>query len=326
MDEITEILSLFDMARVRTVTRSGERARMDLSLPDGGPPLALSFAGCTELTLAVPGGGAPIEDPAALTALRLQLLHAQIAPAAGIVVFAWAPGAPVRGGHLRVRASAAEVVDETGTKVARRDLVARFDVARRARAASFSATEYRKVFDRVLMRDVRPRLPGFHADRRSLLRAREGLVDIFETELGRWASPESLEITIKLHVLAGEVAPGAQADEVWGQATPAMALNLEPPYVLSGPIDEAELAARLVDDVERFVLPFFDRVHGPDDVVALLADEDRRRGDHLNAFALAELLARLGRLDEARAYYRVSPGVPDAIRRCAARHGISLDD
>ena len=63
-----------------------------------------------------------------------------------------------------------------------------------------------------------------------------------------------------------------------------------------------------------------------DDVLAFLAEEDTPLGRPEHAYAAANILARAGRLDEARTQFQRSLSAGDAasIRRAAAVYGIEI--
>ncbi|MFT3773438.1 MAG: DUF4304 domain-containing protein [Minicystis sp.] len=329
MDELHQILSLLRFGHLRAVTRQGATARLTVAPPDGGAPIVVVLEGCADLTLhPSEEGAAAIADPAELGALDLEITNVQIVPEPVVLVIAWRRGAPVRGGRLRVRAAGVRLEDASGAPLSRQTLVDRASAATRARMQRFSAADYRRALDAVLKKDVRPTLnsAGFTPDKRTFIRARDGLVDMITFEIGRFASAESMSFTVRLDVLVG-TAGGARPTQttVLGNARPALHRELEPPYVLAGTVDTAALAGRLEDDVKRIALPFFDRFRSPDDVVNALVDEDRRNGGHRNAYTVAEILARLGRLAEARPHFLRAEGDRDAIRRVAASYGITLD-
>ncbi|XXT18749.1 DUF4304 domain-containing protein [Sorangium sp. So ce429] len=330
MSRLDDILTLLRLGTLREARREDGRARLTVAIP-GGQVVTLVLDGCTDLHLDPSAGPLDrVSDPAALTALELQLLDRSMEPSG--CTFVWARtqrrGAPVRGGRLVVRAANVALLDEGGAPTGYEAFVARVAAATTARTQSFSVADYRKAFDGALRREVRPFLAtaGFSAERRTFLRARPGLIDVISFEQGRWASAESTSFTMRIRPFVGELQPGDKLDEktVLVRTASALTRTFEPDYILAGRVDEEALAAGLRDDLALVVLPFFDTLRNTDEVIAFLDAEDRRRGDHFHAFMAANILVRLGRLEEAHAHFLVSEGDRDAIRRFAASFGITL--
>jgi hypothetical protein len=84
----------------------------------------------------------------------------------------------------------------------------------------------------------------------------------------------------------------------------------------------AELRRRVCDDV----LPFLARCDGIDATVAVLEEENARRGKPLFSAGLALALAKLGRKEQSRKHFEQSPGDRSAIRQLAAHYEIVLDE
>jgi hypothetical protein len=330
VSRLGDILTLLRLGTVRGARRENDRARLTVADPDG-QVVNLVLDGCTDLHLEPSAGPLDtVSDPAALTALELKLLDPSMDPDGR--TFVWARtqqrGAPVRGGRLVVRAANVTLLDEGGAPLGYEALVARVAAATTARTQSFTVADYRKAFDGALRREARPFLTaaGFSAAKRTFLRARPGLVDEISFEQGRWANAESTLYAMRFRLFVGEIQPGDKLDEktVLVRTASALSRNFEPDYLLAGRVDEDALAAEIRDDVALSVLPFLDNLRNVEEVVAFLEAEDRRRGDHGHAFVTGNILARLGRLEEARDHFLVAGGDRDAIRRWASSFGITL--
>lgn len=316
MDTLHETFALLRFARIRGFARNGD-ARIEVSLPDG-TQLTIVLDGCTELALHAAGEDAAIiDDPAALSALDLQFTGLEVVPEPVTWVFAWKRGSTVLGGRLRVRAAGLRLEDGSGAAVPREELKRRAGAETVRRIQSFKTGDYVRVLDAVLKKDIRPLLAraGFTAARRTFTRPRNDLVDTISIETGRFSTAESLQFNVQLDVQVGGP----------GDARSAVRRTLEPPWVLAGEIDERLLADRLEDAMNLIVLPFLDRFQSADDAINALVEMDRRNQQHRHSYVIGEILARLGRFDEARRHFLEAEGDRAAIRRAAAAYGITLE-
>jgi hypothetical protein len=188
--------------------------------------------------------------------------------------------------------------------------------------------EYRKVLDAIVRHEVRPLLTGlgFTADKRTFLRARGPLVDFVELVLRAFNTPDVLRFSLRVDLLVGDVASLGELKEgpVRSQTFPAWSHVFEPPYSVARGIEPVAVANRVVDDLTRVALPRLERFRSLDDVIAFLDDEDRRAGRADRAETAAMLLARAGRLVEAREHFLRATGDADVIRQAAAHFGITL--
>jgi len=88
LSETWGVFSLCQLARVQRIERRGDAAHFELVLADGETRCVLDFDGVTRVDLLPADGGPVIEDPAALTALELQLLHNVLLPEPHVLAFA----------------------------------------------------------------------------------------------------------------------------------------------------------------------------------------------------------------------------------------------
>lgn len=323
---LRDLFGLLALWYVRGVSRAGGTARIGVAPPDGGAPLCMVLGGCSVLSLAPDGGGPVIDEPAALQALELRIAHPVSLPDSHVAVVVGRRGSPLRGGELRVRASEVHVEDASGTRIGRDALIQLVSDEARARRALRGA-DYKRAFERALRGEARARLlaAGFVANKLRFVRARGQLVDVFRVEGSRWNNAEEANFSVQLEVLLAELNARPKPATLYDRAHPALGKVLAPPHLLAGAVDEVALAGRLLDDVELHALPYYDRFHSPDDVFAELLEEDRRQGASGRTGIVAELLARLGRKDEARRYF-LAVADREHARRMAAHFGISLDE
>jgi hypothetical protein len=117
---------------------------------------------------------------------------------------------------------------------------------------------------------------------------------------------------------------GQSAGYLWGDAN----FWFELPASLPNEGFSAELRRR----VEGYVLPFLARCTSFDSTVAVLDEENEGRGRGDFSFFLAEAMAKSGRTEQSRKYFRkclelaYNPEQASTIRQIAQRLGIELDE
>jgi hypothetical protein len=85
-----------------------------------------------------------------------------------------------------------------------------------------------------------------------------------------------------------------------------------------------ELAAELRAHLTGHVLPFLQRCSSLDALLGVLDGENKRLGENFFSIALALALARMGRTEQSRKYFKESLGDPEDIRQMALHHGITI--
>lgn len=96
-------------------------------------------------------------------------------------------------------------------------------------------------------------------------------------------------------------------------------------YELSPELPSQQIASELRHHLQNYVLPFFQKCDSVDGVINALHDENKKLGRNFFSAALAVALARLGRKQESKAFFRESIGDPEIIRLAAQAHGVDLD-
>jgi hypothetical protein len=97
-------------------------------------------------------------------------------------------------------------------------------------------------------------------------------------------------------------------------------------FELPPDLPDEGLSSELRRCIEDSVLPFFARCNGLEATIATVASAFERSDGVKYPITSAIALAKRGRKEESREYFRRSPGDPDMIRKMAALYGISLDD
>jgi 2-phosphoglycerate kinase len=77
-------------------------------------------------------------------------------------------------------------------------------------------------------------------------------------------------------------------------------------------------------DIIQHLFPFYQKMKSLEDVLAFLLKENERMGRNEYSFRIAMMLAKAGKKEESKKYFRESIGMKDAIERTAASFGIDL--
>ncbi|RKH44262.1 DUF4304 domain-containing protein [Corallococcus sp. AB050B] len=345
--DVHSVLALLRFGELRGLHSLGEDRVLCVLHPEvaahvlrGSKSLSVVLQRCQRLVFAPwAPESPPIEDLERLAALRLQLLGMGLGPGTPPSTFVRVQdrkAAPLlQGGRLFLEAAGCRLEDEAGGAVS-------LDVLRHAAAEATAETlrtqsvgGYKKAMEAVLDREVEPLLvsQGFQVHGRTYTKAEPALGKLLKIEVSRWSTAHSLSFALQLGLFVGELAGEKKLTEkvLVTKAFGAYVVNVgalwgdpQAQYVLSGAVDPLELGERLRSDLLQRVLPFFERFHTADDVIAFLEAENQRIGTRDRSLAIAMVLARLGRKEESRAYFAQSEGDAEAIRRVARSYGIEL--
>ncbi|HVE86160.1 MAG TPA: DUF4304 domain-containing protein, partial [Myxococcales bacterium] len=306
--------------------------------------VAVTLVECSRLSLEpFEAPGTAVEDRARLAAMRLKLVSAVVPEGAPPGLHALVTDAKkepdLHGGLLRAEASGCRLADEGGAPVAR-DALARAAgewVQETLRTRSLAG--HHKLLDAVLKQDVAPLLAahGFQGRGRTFFRVDGELTQLLEVELGRFSTALSLSFWLNVEVFLGALRGEkkltrelllTRAYSAWLGRMGALWGNENEAYTLSGEADAAAAGARIQGDLVRHVLPFLDRLRGPDDLVVFLEEQFRKTGDQRYPFAIANVLARTGRKEESKPYFLqvlgTDPAANDALRRTARALGVEI--
>lgn len=152
----------------------------------------------------------------------------------------------------------------------------------------------------------------------------------------RWNAPgqNRFELMISLYVATGEAGefswpgpPGrpqrfsivteVNVGRLWGDDAYLYSASAEPP--------DPELSRLLLTHFDQYIAPFLNACRTLDGILRTLSSLREPAGLNPYALSVAVVLARLGRLDESREYFRQVPGDRILVRQMAATHGVHLE-
>ncbi|MBN2444771.1 MAG: hypothetical protein JXJ04_25670 [Spirochaetales bacterium] len=90
--------------------------------------------------------------------------------------------------------------------------------------------------------------------------------------------------------------------------------------------DVNALNRKINEDFETFMFPFYNKFTHLNDVIQYLIEENKRLNMCINSFRLAVIMAKLGRKEESKKFFKESIRVKEAIAQAARYHGIDLND
>lgn len=282
---------------------------------------------------------APVDDVEALSKMHLEILGVSI-PQEGmpcVMVRVNRPASSVHGGSLRFEAFAFTMRNERGEEVSL-DMLAEAAGVGAAQALGGSAMgDHQAKLKRVLDTDVAPLLlaHGFRRTGKLFLRTRGALLDWVELEKFRFNTALSLAFWFQISVFAGDGSlaeePRLDRNQVLLRAFPAYSSrmgalwgNEQEMYTITEGTSARELGERVQDDFLRWILPFFQVLATPAELILFLKGENELSASKKYSFHIANVLARLGEREEARPYFLESVGDTEAIRRVARSLGVEL--
>lgn len=192
-----------------------------------------------------------------------------------------------------------------------------------------------QVLANLIEQDVEPLLvsQGFSARGQTFTRRLSLLTEYLDIEKLRWNTKHSVTFWFNVRLLVGALPAGMQAtkNNLLHHTFPAYAVHMGAlwgnegdMYTILDPATAPSLSLRVRGDLGNHILPFFGQFGDHNDVIAFLVAENLKTCTRAHSFALANVLARLGRLEESERYFRESTGDPDAVRRMARSFGIEL--
>jgi hypothetical protein len=102
-------------------------------------------------------------------------------------------------------------------------------------------------------------------------------------------------------------------------------------YQITGTTDPKQLTQKMLDDVNRHLLPFLDRFRELDEAARFLAAQGSETGSSDYAYVLALMYAKSGQKPESQRFFTQSlqragtPEIAAAIRQTARFYGVDLD-
>ena len=192
-----------------------------------------------------------------------------------------------------------------------------------------------KAIDTLMKSEIAPLLAdaGFSAQGRDFYRRDGELIQHIQLERFRFNNPLFHSFWFNLVLYFGDlqreekITPKLLAQKaypIWVARMAELFGGRNEMYTAATVEELPNLFQRIQDDLVRHALPFFGGLREVDEVLAFLTGENRRRGDTRHSFAIANVLARRGQLEESKPYFRESLGDPDAISRMARALGVEL--
>jgi hypothetical protein len=239
------------------------------------------------------------------------------------------------GGRVRLSGSLAGIETDAGIRVAP-EVLRRAAVERvREQLATHTARDLEQRLRAILADSLDPLMAsaGFRGTASFCHRVGCPVTHFVELIHSRFNTAVEIGFNFNLGACLGDLSAGRItkqrliADGFPAIIRPIGALWGEPgaAYALRPDTNPDDVAQRIVNDFATQALPWLHTLDTVDALVAFLDHEDAARGGHANALFAGMLLARSGRTGQARVYFRMAEGPPEAIARMAESVGIRLD-
>jgi len=327
MDPVLETLALLRSGVLVGLETAGADVRLEVELPEvaerlapGSRRIGLTLLGCTRLSLEpFEAPAVPIDDRERLAAMRLRLLGAFFpagsAPGIHALVTGTRQEPEVHGGLLRVEAGEIRLSDQHGVPLAPDRLARAVAAWTQQTLRTRSLAGHRKSLNALLKGEVAPLLAahGFRTTGKAFVRADAEVAQLLEVEISRFSSALSLSFWVHAQVFLGDFRGEKKlnrdalllaAHPVWTTRIGALWGNENEAYTFSGEAELDAVAERLLRDLAGRVLPLLQRLRTTAGVIAFLEELDRASRCPRSAFGLASALARAGRLEESKPYFR----------------------
>jgi hypothetical protein len=260
----------------------------------------------------------------------------------GLLLLAAMPGretpsgkAPFNGGAVHLSASAVHMQTDYGTAIDAMTLRRAAALRVGSQLVSSSVTDLRRRLGTILAVTIHPLLKaaGFRVTTPLSYRIGDTVTHFVEPTYSRFNTAIELGFDFNLGACFGDF-PGGKItrQRLITDGFPAIVRPIGTLWNRSGfsyafrPDTDADaLGQRLLHDFAEYVLPWFRGLDSAEAMVTFLDREDVAKGGHANAEFAAVLLARMGKVDDARRCFRMADGLPAATARMAERYGVQVD-
>jgi hypothetical protein len=195
--------------------------------------------------------------------------------------------------------------------------------------------EFGKKFKRIIKEEIKPLFvsEGFLNKNETFVKMETDFIKYVQTENSRWNTASSFMFWFDINIFSGSFGNKRNIDltcllkdgdslfckrmgSLWNEENHA--------YEITPDTDLNKLSKKMQDDFTGYLFPFFNKMKNMEDVMAFLLNENTKLGRNEYSFRIALMLARSGKKEESKKYFRESVGVKEAIARTAKSFGIDL--